>query len=59
MKLANLAPYEVLSGALRYAPDEHQQWSLKGGNLTDRFYEDIWGYSVAPANFMLQWLGRY
>lgn len=55
----HLTAYELLSGALKWAPDEHQQWVLRAGNLTDREYEDVWGYDVAPLNASLQWIGRY
>mgnify|MGYP003393396798 CR=1 FL=1 len=51
--------FEVLSGAIKFSPDEHQQWSLRAGNLTDREYEEVWGYTVAPINLALQWIGRY
>lgn len=54
-----LEAYEVLSGVLGFAPDATQEWSLRLGNLTDRRYEDVWGYTVAPVNLALQWVGRY
>lgn len=57
--ISRLTAYELLSGALKFNPDDRQQWTLRVGNLTDRHYEDVWGYNVAPVNFALQWLGRY
>ncbi len=57
--IEGLAPYELLSAALRWSPDEAQTWLLRIGNLTDRDYEDVWGYGVAPLNASLQWVGRY
>lgn len=54
-----LESYEVLGANLKYASSENQEWSLKVGNITDRKYEDAWGYSIAPANVALQWIGRY
>lgn len=51
--------YEVIGANIKYASSENQEWSLQMGNITDRNYEDIWGYSVAPANVALHWLGRY
>lgn len=54
-----MAAYEVLSGSLSFTPDTHQQWTLQVGNLTDRDYEEAWGYTTAPLNLSLQWLGRY
>lgn len=58
-RVARLAGYEVLSAALKYAPNARDQWSLRVGNVTDRTYEDVWGYSVAPINWQLQYLGRF
>ncbi len=54
-----LTAYELLSGALKWSPVDQQQWVLRAGNLTDRDYEDVWGYGVAPLNASLQWIGRY
>jgi outer membrane cobalamin receptor len=58
-KNVSLIAYETLSGSLRYEATQNQQWVLNAGNLTDRVYEDIWGYSVAPLNLSLQWLGKF
>lgn len=58
-KNVSLIAYETLSGTLRYEATQNQQWVLNAGNLTDREYEDIWGYSVAPLNLSLQWLGKF
>ncbi len=56
---AHLVAYETLSGSLKYNPDQKQQWSLKLGNITNREYEDMWGYSVTPVNATVQWLGKF
>ncbi|MBY0518090.1 MAG: TonB-dependent receptor [Bacteriovoracaceae bacterium] len=56
---AHLVAYETLSGSLKYSPDQKQQWSLRLGNMTNREYEDMWGYSVSPLNATLQWLGKF
>lgn len=58
-RIERLAPYELLSGLLRWTPTEQQTWLLRVGNLADREYEDVWGYGVAPLNASLQWIGRY
>ncbi|MFP5457157.1 MAG: TonB-dependent receptor plug domain-containing protein [Bacteriovoracia bacterium] len=58
-RVARLAGYEVLNAALKYAPNARDQWILRLGNVTDRTYEDVWGYSVAPINWQLQYLGRF
>jgi vitamin B12 transporter len=54
-----MTAYEVLSGAIKWRQDTHQEWTLKLGNITDRLYEDVAGYSVAPLNVSLGWSGRY
>lgn len=51
--------FEVLSGSLKFQLTESQQLSLKVGNMTDRQYEEVWGFTVAPVNVALQWLGRF
>ena len=58
-RIERLAPYELLSALVRWSPDERQSWLVRLGNLTDREYEDVWGYGVAPLNASLQWLGRF
>lgn len=54
-----LVAYELLSGSVKWAPDDRQQWALRLGNITDRQYEDVWGYGVAPINVSLGWTGKY
>jgi vitamin B12 transporter len=54
-----LVGYETLSAVVRYNYNESQQWILRLGNMTNREYEEIWGYSVAPVNANLQWIGRF
>lgn len=56
---AKLVAYELLSGSVKWAPNNQQQWALRLGNITDRQYEDVWGYGVAPLNVSLGWTGRY
>lgn len=54
-----LSAYELLSGIIRFSPEPTQDFSLLLGNLTDRAYEDIWGYAVAPLNFAFSWTKRF
>ena len=54
-----LTAYELLSGSVRYSSTESQQWILRVGNMTDRKYEDVWGYNTAPVNASVQWVGRF
>lgn len=56
---APLAAYELLGLTVKYFPDVYQEWLLQIGNVTDRRYEDLWGYSTAPVSVMLKWLARY
>lgn len=54
-----LSAYELLSGKIRYSQDASQDLILMLGNITDRQYEDIWGYAVAPLNLSLSWTKRF
>jgi vitamin B12 transporter len=56
---ARLVAYETLNASVRWSPNDKEQWSFSLGNITDREYEDVWGYSVAPLNFQLQYLNRF
>jgi vitamin B12 transporter len=50
-----LASYEVLDWILRFSPDSSQQWTFKLANVTDRWYEEVWGYNVMPRSVNLSW----
>lgn len=56
---SRLGAYQIFGVNLKWLPDERQEWILSSGNVTDRRYEDVWGFSTAPANLMLKWLGRF
>jgi vitamin B12 transporter len=56
---ARLVAYEILNASVKWNPNEKEQWSFNLGNITDREYEDVWGYSVAPLNFQIQYLNRF
>ncbi len=56
---ARLSAYELLGASLKWLPDLRQEWTLQLGNVTDRRYEDLWGYSTAPAHATVRWVGRY
>lgn len=56
---ARLVAYEILNASVRWNPNAKEQWSFSLGNITDREYEDVWGYSVAPLNFQIQYLNRF
>jgi outer membrane cobalamin receptor len=50
-----LGAYELLHFRSRYALGQQQELVVSLGNLTNRSYEDIWGYSTAPLNYSLSW----
>lgn len=54
-----LSPYEILNSKLRYSFSTGQDIFLTLGNLTDRQYEDIWGYATAPVNWSLSYLSKF
>lgn len=54
-----LTPYELLNSKLRYSLTSGQDLFLSLGNLTDRQYEDIWGYSTASRNWSLTYLQKF
>lgn len=55
----HLVAYETLGGILGWNYNSQQEWSLRVNNMTDRQYEDVCGYGVAPLSAMLQWTGRH
>ncbi len=52
-KRVRLSAYELLSGKIRYSRNQWQDLILMIGNISDRQYEDIWGYAVAERNYSI------
>jgi len=58
-KRQKLSAYELLNARVRYSRNLNQDIILMIGNLSDRQYEDVWGYAVAERNFSLTLSQRF
>ncbi len=58
-EVRRLTPYELVNLRLSWELSRQDHVAVELQNLTDRDYEELWGYSVAPRSGYVSWQHRW